>query len=88
MENCKECEGHMILNTEESEEHDHDDIVVHAVPQIRVYINGLEELGICILTIDDEKYRVNQEMISIPLEHVKTIADAMIKVVEDYKESM
>ena len=88
MENCKEFEGHMILNTEESEEHDHDDVVVHAVPQIRVYINSLEELGICILTIDDEKYRVNQEMISIPLEHVKTIADAMIKVVEDYKEGM
>jgi len=70
------------------DEHDHDDIVVHAVPQIRVYINRLGELGICILTIDDDKYRVTQEMISIPLEHVKTISEAMIKVVEDYKESM
>jgi hypothetical protein len=66
---------------------EHDDIVVAATPQIRVYINGLGHLGICVLQMNEDQYRLDQSFVSIPVEHARTVAEAIIKTIEEFEES-
>jgi hypothetical protein len=65
---------------------EHEDIVVAATPQIRVYINGLGQLGINILRMNEDEYRLEQDLISIPIEYARTVAEAIIQTVEEFEE--
>ena len=62
-------------------------VVVREVPQIRVYINLREEVGISILKMDIDHHMLDEQIISIPVEYARTVADAIVKVVEEYEES-
>ncbi len=42
---------------------EHDDIVVAATPQIRVYINGLGHHGICVLHMNEDQYRKHRHFL-------------------------
>lgn len=62
-------------------------VVVREVPQIRVYINLCEEIGVSILKMDIDHHMLDEQIISIPVEYARTVADAIVKVVEEYEES-
>ena len=65
---------------------EHEDIVVAATPQIRVYINALGQLGINILRMNEDEYRLERDWILIPIEHARTVAEAMIQTIEEFEE--
>ena len=65
---------------------EHEDIVVAATPQIRVYINALGQLGINILRMNEDEYRLERDWILIPIEYARTVAEAMIQTVEEFEE--
>jgi hypothetical protein len=62
-------------------------VVVREVPQIRVYINLCEEVGISILKMDIDHHMLDEQIVSIPVEYAKTVADAIVKVVEEHEEN-